>query len=126
MENSIMAEACSENWQNRKKYSMNKGGQMSLTKNDITRSVCANLDIPWNYSVQLVEAIFDIIKDELETGYDIKISGFGKWTVRSKRARNGRNPQTGEKIVIDARRVVKFRPSPLLIRGIMREKIITK
>jgi integration host factor subunit alpha len=89
---------------------------MSLTKIDITKSICTDLDIPREEGVQIVETIFDIIKNEMENGSDIMISGFGKWKVKSKRARNGRNPQTGEKIVIDARRVVKFRPSPLLIK----------
>jgi integration host factor subunit alpha len=64
--------------------------------------------------VSAVESIFEIIKDELEKGNPVAISGFGKWTVKSKRERNGRNPQTGDQMTIDARKVVTFKPSAIL------------
>ncbi|MCG6536166.1 MAG: HU family DNA-binding protein, partial [Syntrophales bacterium LBB04] len=57
---------------------------------------------------------FDIIKSELENGHDVKISGFGKWTVNSKKERRGRNPQTGGSITVSARKVVTFKTSPVL------------
>jgi integration host factor subunit alpha len=61
-----------------------------------------------------VDALFEIIKNELSHGKPIKISGFGKWTVMEKKARNGRNPQTGKAMTITARKVVTFRPSYVL------------
>ena len=87
---------------------------MSMTKIDITESVCEHLGILKKDCVSIVENLFDIIKDELEKGDDVMISGFGKWTVRTKKKRKGRNPQTGEPLTIDARRVVTFKPSKVL------------
>jgi len=63
--------------------------------------------------------LFEIIKVELSQGKSIRISGFGKWTVMSKKARKGRNPQTGEEITIDARRVVSFKPSAVLKKDLI-------
>jgi len=63
---------------------------------------------------RIVESLFKIIKDDLNNGNDVMISGFGKWTVKSKKARKGRNPQTGKEIRIDARKVVKFKSSAVL------------
>ena len=61
-----------------------------------------------------VESLFDTIKDDLYKGNNVMISGFGKWTVKAKKARKGRNPQTGEEMTIDARKVVTFKPSTVL------------
>lgn len=61
-----------------------------------------------------VDSVFEIIKDELGKGKAVKISGFGKWTVKAKKKRKGRNPQTGEALTIDARKVVTFKPSQVL------------
>lgn len=63
---------------------------------------------------EIVETVLESIKLMLEAGEDVKISGFGKFQVREKRARKGRNPQTGEEITISARRVISFKPSPVL------------
>jgi len=87
---------------------------MSMTKIDIIESVYAKLGIPKQECVRIVESVFDIIKDELDKWNDVKISGFGKWTVKAKKKRKGRNPQTGEDLIIDARRVVTFKPSTVL------------
>ena len=87
---------------------------MSMTKIDITESIREQLDIPKKESLHLVESVIDIIKKELGKGNDVMISGFGKWTVKAKKKRKGRNPQTGEAIMIDARRVVTFKPSGVL------------
>lgn len=84
---------------------------MSLTKIEIIDSVYENLGISKKESVTAVESLFEIIKDELGKGNDVMISGFGKWTVRAKKKRKGRNPQTGEALIIDARKVVTFKPS---------------
>jgi integration host factor subunit alpha len=87
---------------------------MSMTKIDIVNSVYENLDISKKDSVRIVESVFEIIKDELDKGKAVKISGFGKWTVKAKRKRKGRNPQTGEEMMIDARKVITFKPSNVL------------
>ena len=87
---------------------------MTLTKNEIIDSMYEQLDIPRKECAQITESIFDIIKEELENGNPVMVSGFGKWTVKSKRKRNGRNPKTGESMVIDARKVVTFKPSSSL------------
>ena len=87
---------------------------MSMTKSDIIESVYEHLGIPKKDCIRIVESFFDIIKDELNNGNDIKISGFGKWTVKAKKARKGRNPQTGADLTIAARRVVIFKPSNVL------------
>ena len=62
----------------------------------------------------IVEAIFDTMKEILKGGEKIKISGFGNFILRDKRPRKGRNPQTGDDIQITARRVLTFRPSQIL------------
>lgn len=87
---------------------------MSMTKIEIIESAYEHLDIPKKDCVRIVESIFEIIKDELGKGNDVMISGFGKWTVKAKKERKGRNPQTGEAMRINARRVVTFKPSQVL------------
>jgi integration host factor subunit alpha len=87
---------------------------MTLTKIDIIEAAYEHLNIPKKDCIRIVESLFDLIKDEMEQGNDIMISGFGRWTVKAKKTRTGRNPQTGKAIVIDARRVVTFKPSNVL------------
>jgi len=87
---------------------------MALTKIDLVDMIYSELDIPKKECAGLVESFFDIIEDELVKGADVKISGFGKWTVKQKSPRIGRNPQTGEQMIIDARRVVTFKSAPTL------------
>jgi integration host factor subunit alpha len=87
---------------------------MALTKNDLVDMIYSELDIPKKECINLVESLFDIIKDELAKGNDFMISGFGKWTVKQKSPRIGRNPQTGEQMIIDAKRVVTFKSAPPL------------
>jgi integration host factor subunit alpha len=87
---------------------------MSLTKVDIIDSIYEKLGIPKKDCVQIVESVFEIIKGDLDKGRDVMISGFGKWTVKAKKKRKGRNPQTGQGLMIDARKVVTFRPSQVL------------
>jgi integration host factor subunit alpha len=92
-----------------------KGGTiMSLTKIDIIDSVYEKLGIPKKECVRIVESVFEIIKDDLDKGHGVMISGFGKWTVKAKKKRKGRNPKTGEALMIDARKVVTFKPSTVL------------
>ncbi len=69
-------------------------------------------------AAEIVEAVFDVMKEVLADGAKIKISGFGNFVVREKKERVGRNPQTGEPIPISARRVLTFKPSQVL-KGIL-------
>ena len=87
---------------------------MSLTKIDITESIREKFGIPKKDCVRIVESLFDIIKDDLDKWNPVMISGFGKWTVKAKKARKGRNPQNGKAMMIAARRVVTFKPSNVL------------
>lgn len=73
-----------------------------------------HIGIPKIGCISIVESFFDIIKSELEKGNPVMVSGFGKWTVKAKKERKGRNPKTGKEIRIDARKVVTFKPSAVL------------
>ena len=95
---------------------------MTLTKADLIDQVHATS--PRMTKIQAreaVEAIILIIKSGLENGDDVLLSGFGKFSVRSKSVRKGRNPHTGESLMIGARKVVTFKPS-----GILRDKVNEK
>jgi integration host factor subunit alpha len=87
-----------------------------MQKADITRQVHQQTGISGTEGAKMVDWILEFMKTTLQTGEPITIHGFGKFTVRSKRPRQGRNPQTGEAVMISARRVVTFRPSLLLIQ----------
>jgi len=86
-----------------------------MTKADIVDKVCEQVGgFSKKEAADLVDQVFDTIKAVLESGEKIKISGFGNFVVREKKARIGRNPQTGEEITISARRVLTFKPSQVL------------
>ena len=85
-----------------------------MTKADIVEHIYERVGFSKKESAELVERVFDIIKDTLARGEKVKISGFGNFVVREKNARKGRNPQTGEEIRLDARRVLTFKPSLVL------------
>jgi integration host factor subunit alpha len=85
-----------------------------MTKADIIEQIYEKVGFSKKESAEIVELVFDLMKDTLEKGEKIKISGFGNFVVRQKRPRIGRNPQTGEEIEISARRVLTFRPSQVL------------
>jgi integration host factor subunit alpha len=87
---------------------------MSMTKIDIIDSIYEQLGIPKKECVKIVESVFEIMKDELAKGNTVKISGFGKWTVKAKKKRKGRNPKTGKEMIIDARKVITFKSSTIL------------
>ena len=87
---------------------------MSLTKKEIIMKINEEIGIPKKDCVRIVESLFDIIKDDLDKWNPVMISGFGKWTVKAKKKRKGRNPKTGKEMIIDARRVVTFKPSNVL------------
>lgn len=85
-----------------------------MTKAELIEAVYTKVGLSKKESADLVEMIFDTMKDSLSKGQKIKISGFGNFVVREKRSRMGRNPQTGESMEISARRVLTFRPSQVL------------
>ena len=91
---------------------------MSLTKSHIVDSIHNRLALSKNQSVRAVESTIEIMKKTLENGEDVMITGFGKFFVKEKRDRRGRNPQTGEDLMLGARRVVSFKCS-----GVLRKKI---
>ena len=85
-----------------------------MTKADIIDAVCEESGFPKRESAKIVENMLDIIKETLENGENVKLSGFGSFNIQNKRARRGRNPQTGEEITISARRVLSFKPGNVL------------
>jgi integration host factor subunit alpha len=89
-----------------------------MTKADIVETVYEKVGFSRKESAELVDLVFDLMKETLESGNKIKISGFGNFVVREKRSRKGRNPQTGEEIQISARRVLTFKPSQVLRKAI--------
>jgi integration host factor subunit alpha len=91
---------------------------MALTKDNIINEVYLKLGLKKNHAREVVEQLLEIMKRTLASGEDLLISGFGKFVVKEKRARRGRNPQTREDLQLRARRVVVFKTS-----GILRKKI---
>jgi integration host factor subunit alpha len=91
---------------------------MALTKHDIVEQIQAGLGFPKNKSVDIAETLLEIMKSTMASGDDILISGFGKFCVKAKKERKGRNPATGEDAILPARRVVTFKCS-----GKLRNKI---
>ncbi len=87
---------------------------MALTKADMAERLYEELGLNKREAKELVELFFAEIRDALETGQQVKLSGFGNFDLRSKSERPGRNPKTGEEIPISARRVVTFRPGQKL------------
>ncbi len=91
---------------------------MSLTKEDLVNSTRNHFGLSRNKSTEVFESLFEIIKQTLENGEDVLISGFGKFCVKDKNERRGRNPQTGNDMMLGSRRVVIFKCS-----GVLRNKI---
>jgi integration host factor subunit alpha len=87
---------------------------MTLIKTQLIDSVYKQVDLRKNKSTQAVDSLLEIIKKTLEDGEDVLISGFGKFCVKDKGKRRGRNPHTGEDMMLDERRVVTFRCSEVL------------
>ncbi len=82
-----------------------------MTKADIIEAIYDEVGFSKRESADIVETTFDIIKETLEKGENIKLSGFGSFNIRDKKARRGRNPQTGEEITITPRRILTFKSS---------------
>ena len=87
---------------------------MTITRAHLTDSIHNRLDLPKAKSAGLVESVFEIMKNTLENGEDILISGFGKFCIKGKRDRRGRNPWTGEDMMLGSRRIVTFKCSGAL------------
>ncbi len=85
-----------------------------LTKADLVDSIYDNLPFDKQKATQIVEDWIELLKDGLIRDKKVMISGFGVFEVKSKNARPGRNPQTGDRITLGARNVVKFKPSQIL------------
>jgi len=85
-----------------------------MTKADLVELVHERVGSSKKEAVEVVEEVFAIVRECLCQGDKVKISGFGSFTVNQKRARRGRNPQTGITIIIDSRRVLSFKPSQVL------------
>jgi integration host factor subunit alpha len=94
---------------------------MALTKEKIIDSVYNQVGLSKNQSRRVIESLLEMIKQTLEKGDNLLISGFGKFVVKHKTARRGRNPQTKEDLRLKARKVVVFRTS-----GVLRRKINQK
>ncbi len=93
-----------------------------MTKVDIVESIYEKVGFSKKEVAKIVESIFDLIKESLQREEKIKISGFGNFVVRRKRARRGRNPQTGTDIEISPRRILTFKPSQVLKAGLNRRE----
>jgi len=87
---------------------------MTLTKALIIESLSNRTGFPKNKSAELIETILEAIKRSVESGDDVLISGFGKFCVKNKKERRGRNPATGEDMMLSPRRVVTFKCSKRL------------
>jgi len=91
---------------------------MTVTKAHIVENLFAKNIFTKTESAQIIETLFEIVKDSLEKSEDVLISGFGKFSVKEKNQRRGRNPQTGNPIILAPRKVVTFKCS-----GVLRERI---
>jgi integration host factor subunit alpha len=94
------------------------GTKVALTKEKIVNNIYDQVGLSKVQSKVVVERLFSILKESLENGEDLLVSGFGKFVVKEKAARRGRNPQTTEDLQLRARRVVIFKTS-----GVLRDKI---
>jgi integration host factor subunit alpha len=87
---------------------------MTVTKDHIINSLCQDLDIPKKKAADLIESLLELMAKTLESGEDVLVSGFGKFCVKQKNARKGRNPATGDDLMLGSRRVITFKCSPIL------------
>lgn len=94
-----------------------------MTKAEIVEQIYERVGFSKKESAELVEKVFDIIKGTLTNGEKVKISGFGNFVVREKNARKGRNPQTGDEIRLEARKVLTFKPSLVLKNALNSDEV---
>jgi integration host factor subunit alpha len=93
-----------------------------MTKIDIVDKIYEKVGFPKSEVAKIVETVFDLIKETLQREDKIVVSGFGNFVIRNKRARRGRNPQTGDHLEITARRVLMFKPSLVLKTSLNRPR----
>ena len=86
----------------------------TITKIDITENLIEKYQSPKNEAKKVVENFFEEVRISLESGHDVKLSGFGNFELRNKASRPGRNPKTGDVVAVSARRVVTFKPGQKL------------
>jgi len=91
---------------------------MTLTKSNLINAITEANGFPKNQAAETIETLLDILKNTLESGEDILISGFGKFSAKAKKERKGRNPATGEEMMLAPRKVVTFKCS-----GKLRERM---
>lgn len=95
----------------------------TMTKADLVNQIFEKMGLTKKEATDVVEFVFAHLKDTLKVGEKVKISGFGSFVIRKKSARVGRNPKTGEEMTITARKVLTFKPSPVLRAMLNREFI---
>jgi len=93
-----------------------------MVKVDIVDKICDKVGFSNKEVAKIVETVFDIIKETLQREDKILVSGFGNFVIRNKRARRGRNPKTGVDIKITPRRILTFKPSPVLKASLNRSE----
>ena len=91
---------------------------MALTKYSIAEKLQSDLEFSKTKSIETIESLIELIKASLESGEDVLVSGFGKFSVQAKRQRRGRNPATGQAMILRPRKIVTFRCS-----GKLRDRI---
>ena len=91
---------------------------MTITRKELAAILSEKTGFTVKESAEFLDRVFEILTETLERGEKIKIHGFGNFVVREKRARRGRNPKTGEPLQISGRRVVTFKPSPILRKAL--------
>jgi integration host factor subunit alpha len=91
---------------------------MTITKANIVEAVAEQIGYTKNQTSEIIETLLEIIKRTIESGEDVLVSGFGKYCVKTKHERRGRNPATGEDMMLEPRRVVTFKCS-----GKLRDRI---
>jgi integration host factor subunit alpha len=94
-----------------------------MTKIDIVEKLYEKFNLLKKEVDKVVESVSDVIKETLEREDKLMISGFGDFIIRNKKARRGRNPQTGSDIMISPRRLLTFKPSPLLKAGLNQSEL---
>lgn len=101
----------------------NSGSRICITKAHLAEAIYSTLPVDKQKAAQIVEDYVEIIKDSLGKDGKVMLSGFGSYEVKTKPPRRGRNPQTGDSIILRGRKVVKFKPSQLLRKTINNEVI---
>ncbi|MDG6894098.1 integration host factor subunit alpha [Volucribacter amazonae] len=95
---------------------------MTLTKVEIAENLMEKFNLSKRQAKALVESFFEEIRTALESGIDVKLSGFGNFELRDKSSRPGRNPKTGESVAVSARRVVVFKAGQKLRSRVEKQK----